>query len=199
MFGPRLSTSTSSQPFWGYSPARKITLSYNITLEKDSLAAKDIQPILEDPHQFFSTFCIAYASLDQSAKNSFSTRVKKDLLIITGKEHIVNSIERCIENIRKHFLNAVHQRKTFYILAVDIAGNIYLKSPAPVLNLTRWEETNNISQFWFNQFVQPGMKPFAQSLGVRCSDIIINDQQIQNEKFRPVTIEDTPAFKIQWL
>ena len=199
----RFPTGFSSQTAWlPYN-----TMEHHETIDidhlQDCLNSGRIDEIFEYPDLFFSAFCLAYETFDSEPDDHFSISIHETTLHITGRKHIIEGIQHGVEEIRKHFIQAYDSRTTFYILAVKIAIDFYLKPPAPTIDLIGWSESelneSRICEFRFTKYIQPCMHAFGQLLGVRCSEVVIKNQRIQREKYRPESTQDVLAFKVEWL
>ena len=167
---------------------------------ENAFSRRDFSEIIESPELFWLAFCKAFSQIDGEDSDCFATSLKGKTLTISGKEHIILDLQKCVEQIRKLFARGMQERTSFTILPVKISTKIFIRDNAEFIDLTDWlnDRNFNLYETWFGSFVEPTMQSFCELIGVTCSDVVVPIRYKCVEE-QGVLSEDVKAFKIDWV
>lgn len=189
---------------FGFGPppqmARAENFNKDISSLENSFSRRDFSEIIESSELFWLAFCKAFSQISGEDSDAFSTSLQGKKLTISGKEHIIPDVQKCVEQIRQIFVKGMLERTGFTILPVKVCDKIFIRESSEIIDLTDWLSDRNFHLYktWFGSFVKPTMQSFCESIGATCSDVVVSQKIVDDEDFG-VQSKSIKAFKVDWV
>lgn len=169
-----------------------------------ALEKKDFPAIIESKELFWLAFCHAYDETANKLFNveadSFDIRFHRDVTV-SGKDDIIESIQRFVEEIRILFIKGHIKQGGFQIVPIEICTDYVLKEHTEVIDLKYFYDFDSVNNnyirlgiFFYENFVEASLPKLFELLGAICIETRIMQKILT---FREETI-NVKAFKIEW-
>lgn len=92
-------------------------------------------------------------------------------LTIEGQDHVVQKIQKVIEELRVFLNRKLQSSQPLRIAAVLIGKNCHLKEQSPLIDYRDWDNCKGIPAKYFDSYVMPLLPLLSRMLGLEMSTI----------------------------